>query len=138
MRNQEKRKLKVLIVEDELDILTLFREYLSGQGHQVVSCYRNANDILRDFEKNKPDVCLIDYALPGNKSGIDAAIDIIGKYPSMPILFITGHESKKEDLLKHPMLQDKNIEFLVKPVRLHQLDIAVLDIVNKNRNESIL
>ena len=133
MGNQKKRKLKVLIIEDEQDLLALFRDYLSGQGHEVVSCYLNANNILRDFEKNKPDICLIDYALPGDKNGIDAAIEIISKYPSMPILFITGHESKREDLLKHPMLQDKNVETLVKPVKLLQLEFAVLDIVSKKR-----
>lgn len=133
MGNQKKRKLKVLIIEDEQDLLALFRDYLSGQGHEVVSCYLNANNILRDFEKNKPDICLIDYALPGDKNGIDAAIEIVSRYPSMPILFITGHESKREDLLKHPMLQDKNVETLVKPVKLLQLEFAVLDIVNKKR-----
>lgn len=133
MGNQKKRKLKVLIIEDEQDLLALFRDYLSGQGHEVVSCYLNANNILRDFEKNKPDICLIDYALPGDKNGIDAAIEIVSKYPSMPILFITGHESKREDLLKHPMLQDKNVEILVKPVKLLQLEFAVLDIVSKKR-----
>ena len=136
MGNQKKRKLKVLIIEDEQDLLALFRDYLSGQGHEVVSCYLNANNILRDFEKNKPDICLIDYALPGDKNGIDAAIEIISKYPSMPILFITGHESKREDLLKHPMLQDKNVETLVKPVKLLQLEFAVLDIVNKKRTSN--
>ena len=123
----------MLIIEDEQDLLTLFRDYLSAQGHEVVSCYLNANNILRDFEKNKPDICLIDYALPGDKNGIDAAIEIVSKYPSMPILFITGHESKREDLLKHPMLQDKNVEILVKPVKLLELEFAVLDIVNKKR-----
>lgn len=133
MGNQKKRKLKLLIIEDEQDLLALFRDYLSGQGHEVVSCYLNANNILRDFEKNKPDICLIDYALPGDKNGIDAAIEIVSKYPSMPILFITGHESKREDLLKHPMLQDKNVEILVKPVKLLQLEFAVLNIVNKKR-----
>jgi DNA-binding NtrC family response regulator len=133
MGNQKKRKLKVLIIEDEQDLLALFRDYLSGQGHEVVSCYLNANNILRDFEKNKPDICLIDYALPGDKNGIDAAIEIVSKYPSMPILFITGHESKREDLLKHPMLHDKNVETLVKPVKLLQLEFAVLEIVNKKR-----
>ena len=123
----------MLIIEDEQDLLTLFRDSLSAQGHEVVSCYLNANNILRDFEKNKPDICLIDYALPGDKNGIDAAIEIVSKYPSMPILFITGHESKREDLLKHPMLQDKNVEILVKPVKLLQLEFAVLHIVNKKR-----
>jgi DNA-binding NtrC family response regulator len=133
MGNQKKRKLKVLIIEDEQDLLALFRDYLSGQGHEVVSCYLNAKNILRDFEKNKPDICLIDYALPGDKNGIDAAIEIVSKYPLMPILFITGHESKREDLLKHPMLQDKNVEILVKPVKLLQLEFAVLNIVTKKR-----
>ena len=133
MANKNKGKLKLLIVEDEQDILTLLREYLSGQGHEIVSCSLNANNILKDFEKNKPDVCLIDYALPGDKNGIDAAIEILNKYPSTPILFITGHESMREDLLNYPFLQDKNIQILVKPLRLLEFEFAVLDIVKKRR-----
>ena len=66
----------MLIIEDEQDLLTLFRDYLSAQGHEVVSCYLNANNILRDFEKNKPDICLIDYALPGDKNGIELMLPL--------------------------------------------------------------
>ena len=131
VRNENKRKLKVVIVEDEQDILILLRDYLSGQGHRIVSCYLNANIILKDFEKNKPDVCLIDYVLPGGKNGIDAAIEILNKYPSMPILFITAHESIREELLTYPLLQDKNIQVLVKPVKLLEFEVAVWDLVNK-------
>jgi CheY-like chemotaxis protein len=78
-----KRKLKVMIIEDEQDILVLLRDYLSGQGHEVVSCYLDANNILTDFNKNQPDICLIDYKLPGNKNGIEAAIEILNKHPSI-------------------------------------------------------
>jgi DNA-binding NtrC family response regulator len=128
-----KRKLKVMIIEDEQDILVLLRDYLSGQGHEVVSCYLDANNILTDFNKNQPDICLIDYKLPGNKNGIEAAIEILNKYPSMPILFITAHESIEEEFSKYPMLQDKNIQVLVKPVKLLQFEIAIFDIVKKER-----
>jgi DNA-binding NtrC family response regulator len=128
-----KRKLKVMIIEDEQDILVLLRDYLSGQGHEVVSCYLDANNILTDFNKNQPDICLIDYKLPGNKNGIEAAIEILNKYPSMPILFITAHESIEEEFSKYPMLQDKNIQVLVKPVKLLQFVIAIFDIVKKDR-----
>jgi DNA-binding NtrC family response regulator len=128
-----KRKLKVMIIADEQDILVLLRDYLSGQGHEVVSCYLDANNILTDFNKNQPDICLIDYKLPGNKNGIEAAIEILNKYPSMPILFITAHESIEEEFSKYPMLQDKNIQVLVKPVKLLQFEIAIFDIVKKER-----
>jgi DNA-binding NtrC family response regulator len=128
-----KRKLKVLIIEVEQDILVLLRDYLSGQGHEVVSCYLDANNILTDFNKNQPDICLIDYKLPGNKNGIEAAIEILNKHPSMPILFITAHESIEEEFSKYPMLQDKNIQVLVKPVKLLQFEIAIFDIVKKER-----
>lgn len=131
MRNENKRKLKVLIIEDEQDILTLLRDYLSGQGHEVVACYLNAHNIMKDFEKNKPDVCLIDIILPGHKNGIDAAIEILNKYPSMPILFITAHESMVEELLNIPFLQDKNIQVLVKPLKLLEFEVAVLETVKK-------
>jgi len=122
-----------MIIEDEQDILVLLRDYLSGQGHEVVSCYLDANNILTDFNKNQPDICLIDYKLPGNKNGIEAAIEILNKYPSMPILFITAHESIEEEFSKYPMLQDKNIQVLVKPVKLLQFEIAIFDIVKKER-----
>jgi two-component SAPR family response regulator len=98
-----------------------------------VSCYLDANNILTDFNKNQPDICLIDYKLPGNKNGIEAAIEILNKHPSMPILFITAHESIEEEFSKYPMLQDKNIQVLVKPVKLLQFEIAIFDIVKKER-----
>ena len=49
-----------MIVEDEEDILNLYTEYLSQKGHDVVSSSQDANNIVTDFEKCKPDICLID------------------------------------------------------------------------------
>jgi hypothetical protein len=39
MSNFKKKKLKVTIVEDEEDLLTLYREYLVSLGHDIVSSY---------------------------------------------------------------------------------------------------
>jgi hypothetical protein len=39
MSNFKKRELKVTIVEDEEDLLTLYREYLVSLGHDIVSSY---------------------------------------------------------------------------------------------------
>jgi hypothetical protein len=83
MSEEKNRKTKVMIIEDEEDILVLFRDYLSSRGHHVVCCCRSANHVVTDFEKSEPDICLIDYILGGKSNGIDAAIEILKKSPSI-------------------------------------------------------
>lgn len=48
--------------------------------------------IITDIQKEAADIYLIDYRLPGNKNGIDVAIEILNKFPKASILFITAHE----------------------------------------------
>lgn len=130
MSERKNRKAKVMIIEDEEDILTLYRDYLSSRGHHVVSCCLSANDIITNFEKSEPDICLIDYVLAGKSNGIDAAIEILKKSPSMPVLFLTAYESMQKELPKHPILEGKNIRVLMKPVRLHELEDSIFSILN--------
>jgi DNA-binding NtrC family response regulator len=132
MSEHKNRKTKVMIIEDEEDILTLFNDYLSSRGHHVVCCCRNANHIVTNFETSEPDICLIDYILGGKSNGIDAAIQILKKSPLMPVLFVTAHESMAKELHKHPTLEGKNIQVLMKPVRMHELEDSMLSILNKN------
>lgn len=125
--------LKIMIVEDEEDILVLYRDYLSGQGHNVAFCYLSADNILTYFDEILPDICLMDYRLHGKMNGIDAAIEILNKYPSMPILFITAHEPLGRELSNYPIFQHKNIQVLVKPVKLNEIENSLLKIVKINK-----
>jgi FixJ family two-component response regulator len=54
MRELTKKRLKIMILEDEEDILTLYNDYLSSKGHQVVNKYKSTNNILYDIEKETP------------------------------------------------------------------------------------
>ncbi len=127
------QKLKVVIVEDEEDILRLFSDYLSSQGHHILSCYTNANDAISSLGKGEPDIFLIDYRLPGGKNGIDLAIEILTKYPLMPILFITAYEPLKAEVVKYSIFQGKKIQILLKPVTLPEIEITMLNLVTNNR-----
>jgi DNA-binding NtrC family response regulator len=120
-----------MIVEDEEDILTLYNDYLSSKGHQVVNRYLSPDSIMNDFEKETLDVYLIDYRLPGNKNGIDVALEILNKFPSAPILFITAYEPLYREISKNPIFYDKNLEILLKPVKLDQIESAMLNLMNK-------
>jgi len=135
MTELEKKPLKVLIAEDDDDILTLYRDYFSDRGHIVVSSTITGNDVMGDFEKTMPDVCLIDYRLVGNTNGIDAALKILNKYPSTPILIITGYGHVSEELRKHPELVGKNIEVLLKPVKMTKIEDAMWRIAQSTKKE---
>jgi DNA-binding NtrC family response regulator len=133
MGNTTKKKLKIMILEDEEDILTLYNDYLSSKGHQVVNRYLSPDSIMNAFQKETPDVYLIDYRLPGNKNGIDVAMEILNKFPSAPILFITAYEPLYRKVSKNPIFYDKNIEILLKPAKLDQIENSMLNLVNKKR-----
>jgi len=129
-----KRSLKIMIIEDEEDILTLYNDYLSSQGHQVINRYVSADSIMNDIERDTPDVYLIDYRLPGNKNGIDVAIEILNKYPSASIVFITADEQLHRKISNNPVFFGKNTDVLLKPVRLDQIQRSVLDLSNKSKS----
>ena len=118
-----------MIVEDEEDILNLYRDYLSSKGHEVVSCSQHANNTITKFEKYKPDFRLIDHMVGGRGIGIDTATKILEKSPSTPILFITAYESMMSELPKHHEFDDKNIRVLLKPARLSEIEDSMLNML---------
>lgn len=126
-----KKSLKIMIVEDDEDILTLYSDYLSNRGYHVIARYTRGNNIETDLEKHLPDVYLINSKLPGNKSGMEVATEILDVYPSAPILFITADYTQPDKIQKNPKFRNKKIDVLVKPARLMEIEHSILNLVNK-------
>jgi two-component system OmpR family response regulator len=131
MENRLKKSLKIMIVEDDEDILTLYSDYLSKRGYHVIARYTKGNNIQTDLERHSPDIYLINSKLPGNKTGTEVATEILDIYPSAPILFITADYSQPEEIQKNPKLRDKKVDVLLKPVRLMEIEHSILNLVNK-------
>jgi DNA-binding NtrC family response regulator len=131
MTKRERKQLNIMIIEDEQDILLLYKDYLLSRGHKIVATSTTANEILSDYDRIQPDVAIIDYKLPNNKNGIDAAIQILDKYPSAAILIVTAYETVKKEIAKRSLFDNKRVEVLIKPLRLAQLETSIVDIVNK-------
>ena len=68
MEKINKRKLKIMIIENEEDILTLYKDFLSRKGYDVTTMYLNGDVIIEEIDKARSDLYLIDYRLPGNKT----------------------------------------------------------------------
>ena len=121
-----------MILDDEEDILVLYGDYLSNIGHRVLKTYVNSDTILDDIDIEPPDVYIIDYRLPGNVNGIEVATEILKKIPSASIIFITAVELLNQEISKHNILTDKNIDLLLKPVKLIEIQNSLLNLAGKN------
>ena len=115
-----------MILEDDEDILTLYSDYLSKMGHRVLSTYVNADNILHDIDVEPPDIYIIDYKLLGNMNGLEVAIEILKKFSSACILFISGFEMLEMELSKHDIFCDKKIAVLIKPIHLSRIQDSLL------------
>ena len=124
-----KKAVKIAIVEDDKDIFTLWTDFLSRKGYRVINKFSDALSERKLFETETPDLIIMDYKLPEDKNGIDIAIDILNKHPSASILFITAHELIDNEISKHPIFHNKRVQFLLKPVKLRQIEYTILDLL---------
>lgn len=131
-RETQNKSLKIMIIEDEEDILTLYSDYLSNKGYHVIARYTRGDNIKSDLERYSPDVYLIDSRLPGTKSGTEVATEILDVYPSAPIVFITADYHQPEEIEKNPTFRDKKVDVLLKPVKLKEIEHSILNLVNKD------
>jgi DNA-binding response OmpR family regulator len=131
MGKKEKRQLSIMIVEDEQDILLLYKDYLMSKGYKVLATSTTANEIMFDYDRIKPDVAIIDYKLPNEKNGIDAATHILDKYPSAAILIVTAYDTVKKEIANNSFFDNKRMEVLIKPLRLSELENSIINIANK-------
>ena len=70
----ERRRLSVLLVDDNVDFVLTLATILRDEGHVVHTC-ANARLVAEMVEQHKPDVCVLDIVMPG-KSGLEVAKDI--------------------------------------------------------------
>src|SRR5688572_26783871 len=118
-------KKKVMIIEDEIDILLLYKDYLNNKGFSVQATSTTANEALKDYETFFPNMLILDYNLPGKLSGLEAAKQILKKYPDAPIIIVTACESVRSELSNDEFLSDKNIILLLKPIKLQVLEYKI-------------
>ena len=129
--NKKTDKKKVMIIEDEIDILLLYKDYLNNKGFSVQATSTTANEALNDYENFFPNMLILDYNLPGKLNGLEAARQILRKYPSTPIIIVTAYETVRSELYNDKFFADKNIILLLKPIKLQMLEYAIKSLLNK-------
>ncbi len=111
---------RILVVDDELEIVAFIRELLSNRGYTVAGL-SDTREFVSEFDSFHPDACILDFRMP-YQSGSDLLDVIKKKDPRVEVIFLTAQDeaSLAVDLMKRGAL-----DFLLKPVELNQLLISI-------------
>jgi len=109
---------KILIVDDEPDLVETVRFSLEMEGYQVLVSH-NGEEGLSQAKKESPDLILLDLMLPkldGYK--ICRLLKFDERYKHIPILMLTAKTQEKDKLLGMETGVD---EYMTKPFDMDQL-----------------
>ncbi|MGD0897348.1 MAG: sigma-54 dependent transcriptional regulator [Thermoguttaceae bacterium] len=79
---------KILVVDDERNVLRAFEELLSARGHEVVAV-RGAEEAMTRLKDDDCDLVVLDICLPG-MNGLDALAKIRQLRHTLPVVVMTG------------------------------------------------
>lgn len=108
-------KGKILIVEDEIEIAELLRDYLTASGYEIMYTV-DGSHAINIFNQFKPDMVILDIMLPG-ASGFDIC-KMIRDLSNVPILLLSA---KKEDTDKVLGLGLGADDYITKPFSPREL-----------------
>jgi CheY-like chemotaxis protein len=113
---------RIMIVDDEKDILSILKSGLETRGKFVVETFGGGEVALQAFASHAPDyydLVLTDIRMP-KMNGFDLYRKIREKNATIPIAFITAFEINEEEFSK-VMPSIKVREFIKKPIRIPDL-----------------
>lgn len=112
---------KVLIVEDDKMLSTIFEMFLKELGYELTGISLTGNDAIEMCRKDVPDVILMDIHLKGDMDGINAAKKIHEEF-SIPVVYITS--DIEQETIKNA-IYDNTYGFLMKPIYQSGLRVAL-------------
>ena len=105
---------KILVIEDEVYLVELYKEILSDAGYQIFYAY-NGEEGLALVEKEKPDLILLDLMLPTGTINGSNVLQTVKfdpeKYGTPYVLVLTNLTS---DIVIKDMFEQKADGFLMK------------------------
>ena len=104
--------MHILLVDDDLTLSPLTKEYLEAKG-LTVTMRHSGDEGLSAFKSGSFDGCILDVRMP-LKDGFSLAEDIRQLNANIPILFLTGAVQKEERIRGLALGAD---DYITKPIK---------------------
>lgn len=122
---------RILIIEDDVSIQNILKEFLSANGYIIVVANDGVEGIEK-FRKSNPDLILLDLMLP--KVDGYAVCEILRQESNVPIIILTAKNDPASQMKGFKVLAD---DYITKPFSLPLIVCrieAVLRRVDEKRN----
>jgi DNA-binding response OmpR family regulator len=120
---------KILIVDDEKDVVSLLKDYFEINGYDIMTA-KNGTEAIKQSEK-QPDIILLDVNMP-DLDGLEVC-KRIRNFDSCPILFLTA---KMDDADKINGFSAGGDDYIVKPFSIDALGARVSAHIRRERRQT--
>ncbi len=120
------REASILVIDDDPDVRGFITASLGDYGYRVREAGDGAEGLAK-FAEQRPDLVVLDYAMPG-LSGGEVAAQILKLVPGQPILFVSGYSKSEAISSAAP-----HARMLAKPFRPDALDAAVREALGQGK-----
>ena len=114
------QKKRILIVEDEKNIVDILRFNLQREGYDTLEAY-DGEEGLALARREKPDLILLDVMMP-KMMGFDVCRALRGDGDNVPVIILTAREEEEDKILGLEIGAD---DYITKPFSVRELNARI-------------
>lgn len=130
----KKRDIKILLVDDEPDILEIIGYNLSQEGYQIVTA-SNGKEAITKAKKEHPNLIIMDVMMP-EMDGIEAC-ENIRKLPDFENTIITFLTARSEDYSQVAGFDAGADDYIAKPIKPKVLVSKVKALLRRLKEDDV-
>ncbi|HKD14563.1 MAG TPA: response regulator transcription factor [Candidatus Angelobacter sp.] len=119
---------KILIVEDEPNMVAGLRDNFEFEGYEVMSAYDGSEGLSRALS-DSPDLVVLDVMMP-KMSGLEVCKQLKAKRPSIPIIMLTARGQEVDKVVGLELGAD---DYVTKPFSIRELMARVKAVLRRSR-----
>jgi len=119
---------KILIVEDEPNMVAGLRDNFEFEGYQVITAGDGVAGLERAIAES-PDLVILDVMMP-RMSGLDVCKQLKSKRPSIPIIMLTARGQEVDKVVGLELGAD---DYVTKPFSIRELLARVKAVLRRSR-----
>lgn len=131
----KKKDIKILLVDDEPDILEIVGYNLSSEGYQVITA-ENGFEAVKKAKKELPHLIILDVMMP-EMDGIEAC-ELIRKNPDLTNTIVTFLTARGEDYSQVAGFDAGADDYITKPIKPKVLVSKVKALLRRFKEEDIV
>ena len=118
---------KVLIVEDEPNMVSGLRDNFEFEGYEVITALDGVSGLERALRES-PDLVLLDVMMP-RMSGLDVCKQLKAKRPSIPVIMLTARGQEVDKVVGLELGAD---DYVTKPFSIRELLARVKAVLRRS------